>query len=158
MSIKELRIKNKLTQAQASKLTGIPLRTYKVYENDPEKEGNIKYRYIESVLNEYGFVDETHGILPLEEIKENVAAILSKYPVEYAVLFGSYAKGTATQTSDIDLLISTEITGMKFFGIAEELRNILRKKVDLLDLKQLNNNPELTNNVLKEGIRIYVQE
>ena len=31
-----------LTQVQASKLTNIPLRTYKIYENDKTKENTIK--------------------------------------------------------------------------------------------------------------------
>lgn len=157
MTNKELRIKNKLTQAQASKLTNIPLRTYKLYENDPTKIGSIKYNYISDVLNKYGFVDETHGILTIDEITEKVSSVLVEYDVEYAVLFGSYARGTAAETSDIDLVISTTISGIKFFGIAEKLRTALKKRVDLLDLQQLTKNPELMNNVLKEGRRIYVQ-
>ena len=45
-SIKELRVSNELTQQEASELVGIPLRTYKNYENDPAKAGSIKYDYI----------------------------------------------------------------------------------------------------------------
>lgn len=157
MTIKEIRKKNKLTQVDASRITGIPLRTYKMYENDESKIGSLKYNYIFEKLSEYGFIDENHGVLSLEDIQEGVSEVLSEYSVDYAILFGSYAKGIAGPTSDIDLLISTEISGLKFFGIAEKLRNKLNKKIDLLDLKQLNGNQDLLKNILGEGIRVYVQ-
>jgi len=157
MTIKDIRKMNKLTQVEASRITGIPLRTYKMYENDQSKIGSIKYNYIIDKLSEYGFIDENHGVLSLEDIQKGVAEVLSEYTVDYAILFGSYAKGLAEPTSDVDLLISTEISGLKFFGIAEKLRTKLNKKIDLLDLKQLNGNQELLKNILGEGIRVYVQ-
>lgn len=158
MTIKELRKKYGITQAEASEITGIPLRTFKVYENDAAKVGSIKYNFILDKLNEYGHVDESHGILSVDAIREGVTKVLVEYPVDYAILFGSYAKGAAVATSDVDLLISTEISGMKFYGIAEKLRKELSKDVDLLDLKQLSGNLELLRDVLGEGIRIYVQD
>lgn len=157
MTIKELRKQKKLTQIEASAITGIPLRTFKLYENDESRVGSIKYDYIIDRLSEYGYVDETHGILALEDIEKGVSEVLSCYPVDFAILFGSYAKGQAVETSDIDLLVSTDVGGMKFFGIAEKLRTRLNKKVDLLDIKQLVGNQELLKNVLGEGIKIYVQ-
>lgn len=157
MTIKELRKQKKLTQVEASEITGIPLRTYKLYENDESRVGSIKYDYIIDKLSEYGYVDETHGILALEDIEKGISQVLSEYSVDFAILFGSYAKGQAVPTSDIDLLVSTDVGGMKFFGIAEKLRTKLKKKIDLLDIKQLAGNQELLKNVLGEGIRIYVQ-
>jgi len=157
MTIKDIRKMNKLTQVEASRITGIPLRTYKMYENDQSKIGSIKYNYILDKLSAYGFIDENHGVLSLEDIQRGVSEVLSEYAVDYAILFGSYAKGLAEPTSDVDLLISTEISGLKFFGIAEKLRTKLNKKIDLLDLKQLNGNQELLKNILGEGMRVYVQ-
>ena len=157
MTIKELRKQKKLTQVEASEITGIPLRTYKLYENDESRVGSIKYDYIIDKLSKYGYVDETHGILALEDIEKGISEVLSEYSVDFAILFGSYAKGQAVPTSDIDLLVSTDVGGMKFFGIAEKLRTKLKKKIDLLDIKQLAGNQELLKNVLGEGIRIYVQ-
>ena len=81
--------------------------------------------------------------------------ILDAYQVEYCYLFGSYAKGKATEQSDVDLLISTKETGLRFYEIAERLRECLHKKVDLLDVKQLVNNETLIDEMLKEGIKIY---
>ena len=70
-------------------------------------------------------------------------------------MFGSYASGKATEKSDVDLLVSTKVTGMEFFGLAEMLREELHKKIDLLNLEQLSNNPELINEILLNGIKIY---
>jgi predicted nucleotidyltransferase/DNA-binding XRE family transcriptional regulator len=155
MSIKDLRKSLDLTQKEVSELVEIPLRTYLNYENDPTKKGTIKYRYIKEKLEEYGRVDETHGILAIEKIKKLSSSVFSKFPVEYAYLFGSYAKGSAVETSDIDLLVSTSITGMEFFGLVEELRQELKKKVEVITLASLENNQELLHEILKDGIKIY---
>lgn len=67
----------------------------------------------------------------------------------------SYAKNKATEISDVDLLVSMPINGMVFFGLAEVLRERLKKKVDLLDVSQLEGNLALTKEILKDGVRIY---
>lgn len=155
MSIKEIRKSLGLTQKEVSKLVNIPLRTYINYENDESKKDSIKYLYIKEKLDEYGYIDETHGILSTEKIIEICSSVLSKYNVEYAYLFGSYAKEKATETSDIDLLVSTNITGMKFFGLVEELRQGLKKVVEVITLSSLEDNKDLLNEILRDGIKIY---
>lgn len=75
--------------------------------------------------------------------------------MHWIYLFGSYAKGRATETSDVDILVSTSVTGLEFFGLVEELRVELHKKVDVLDKNQLTGNLELTEEILKDGIKIY---
>lgn len=75
--------------------------------------------------------------------------------VKFCYLFGSYAKGKETPVSDVDLLISTDVKGLKFYGMVEELRTNLRKRVEVLDMNQLKENPELTEEILKDGIKIY---
>ena len=50
MNLKELRVFKGLTQLDASKITGIPLRTYKRYEMDPSYESSFKYQQIYSLL------------------------------------------------------------------------------------------------------------
>lgn len=157
-SIKELRKSIGLTQSEVSNLVHIPLRTYVNYENDSEKVGSIKYQYIVHELEKLAFVDESHGILKYDEIVSKCSHIFREYPIHYCYLFGSYAKGTATERSDVDLLISADVSGIKFYGLAERLRETLKKNVDLINVEQLNDNLELLNEILKEGIRIYVQE
>jgi predicted nucleotidyltransferase len=154
-AIKEIRIEKKLTQQQVADMVGISLRSYKSYENDEEKEGTIKYNYILEKLQSVNPIDEEHGILEIDYITEKCKLVLDEYPVHYCILFGSYAKGKASESSDIDLLISSEVKGLKFYGMVEKLRNALHKKVDVLNVEQLKDNLDLTEEILKDGIRIY---
>ena len=155
MTLKELRKNKKLTQAECAKYLEIPLRTYQNYETDVSKQGTMKYIFMVKKLEEYGYIDEEHGILTIQKIKEICIEIFSNYDIEYCYLFGSYAKGKATQTSDVDLLVSTSISGIKFFDLVEALREALKKKVDVLNQEQLNNNPDLVKEILKDGVKIY---
>ena len=155
MTLKELRKQKKLTQAACAKYLGIPLRTYQNYETDPSRVGSIKYAFMLQKLQTYGFVDETHGILTIEQITNICASVFEEYSVEYCYLFGSSAKGKATEVSDVDLLLSTPVSGMRFYDLVESVREALQKKVDILNREQLNNNPELINEILKDGIKIY---
>lgn len=155
MSIKDLRKSLNLTQKEVSKLVNIPLRTYINYENDGNKKNSIKYKYIMEKLEKYGYIDENHGILTIEKIKNITSLVLSNYDVEYCYLFGSYAKNIATESSDIDLLLSTSITGISFYGLVEELREKLKKKVEAITISSLKNNIKLLNEILKDGIKIY---
>ena len=153
--LKGLRIEKKLTQKQVSELVGISLRSYKTYENDADKSGTLKYNYIVEELKKINPVDESHGVLDAEDIKRKCTQVFEKYDINFCYLFGSYAKHKAVPTSDVDLLISANIRGLKFYGLVEEIRNVLHKKVDVLDMNQLKDNLELTKEILKEGIKIY---
>ena len=155
MMLKELRKTKKLTQAECAAYLGVPLRTYQNYETDASKENTIKYAFMLQKLEEYGFVDETHGILTGDQIKEHCAAVFQNYDVEYCYLFGSYAKGKAREESDVDLLVSTSVSGIKFYDLVEVLRESLKKKVDVLNTEQLNGNTQLLDEILKHGVKIY---
>ena len=153
--LKALRIEKKMTQLEVADLVGISLRSYKSYENDEDKRGTFKYRYIMEQLTKINFIDEEHGVLTVDDIRRKCTKVLEKYDVKFCYLFGSYAKGNEKPTSDVDLLISSNIKGLKFYGLVEELRTTLQKRVDVLDTKQLKGNLELTEEILKDGIKIY---
>ena len=153
--LRKIRIEKRMTQKDAADRLGVSLRSYVSYESDDAKTESIKYRFLLNELNKINQLDEEHGILSVEEIEEACATVLDGYDVECCYLFGSYAKGKATGSSDVDLLISTKTKGLKFFELVEKLREGLHKKVDALDLKQVMKNEELLNEVLKEGIKIY---
>ena len=94
-------------------------------------------------------------ILTLDQIEAIVRPIALKYQVEDVYLFGSYAKRKATEISDVDLLVCTEVTGIQFYELIEALRENLKKKVDLLNQEQIRDNFDLTNEILKDGIKIF---
>lgn len=155
MSLKDIRLKNNLTQEEAAQLLGVTRRTYVNYEAGKIDESSLKYKYVVETLQKATLIDENHGILTADQIKKICGEIFKDYSVEYCYLFGSYAKGKATEKSDVDLLVAIPVDGMKFFELIELLREKLKKKVDLLDIAQLNNNPTLVQEILKDGIKIY---
>lgn len=154
-TLRKLRESKKITQKEAAEYLGISLRSYNTYENDKIKESTSKYRFLCHELELFNPIDEEHGILTLDEIKAICNEVFAHYNINYCYLFGSYAKGNAKEDSDVDLLISNTVTGLKFFGLTEELRKALHKKVDLLDTNQLLRNQKLLNELLKDGIRIH---
>lgn len=154
-NLKLLRTSKKLTQEEASKYLQVSLRSYKTYENDEKYKNTLKYNYFLEKLNNYNYLDEEHGLLTIDEIKSITSEIFKKYDVNFCYLFGSYSKNKQNEKSDVDLLIDSSITGLDFYGLVEELRISLKKKVDLLKINQLNDNEELLRNILKEGIKIY---
>lgn len=75
----------------------------------------------------------------LEQIREIVAAIATEFDVEKIALFGSYARGEQTETSDLDFLIEKGgITG--YFQLArfiERLEEELDRSVDVITYNSL---------------------
>lgn len=155
IDLKSLRLEKKMTQQQVADLAGISLRSYKSYENEHSKKSTIKYNYIVDLLSKANIIDEEHGVLEVDDIIRKCTEVFEKNKVNYCYLFGSYAKDKATETSDVDLLISTDLKGLKFYGLVEEIRSALRKRVDVLDVNQLKDNMELTEEILKDGVKIY---
>ena len=153
MTLVEIRKQNRITQKEAADMVGIPYRTYVRYE---ENNNTSSYKYqkiLDDLINKLK-VDETHGLLSFINIKEALLPILVKHHIDYCYLFGSYAKGTAREDSDVDLLVDTDITGLKFFSLIEEMRTALCKKVDLLRLKDLRSDNPIVLEILKTGKRI----
>ena len=155
MSLKDIRLQSNLTQEEAAQLLGVTRRTYVNYEAGKIDESSLKYRYIVETLKNANLLDENHGILSIDQIKKICSEIFKNYSIDFCYLFGSYAKGKATEISDIDLLVAMPVDGMKFFELIEILREQLKKRIDLLDVAQLDNNPTLVKEILKDGIKIY---
>ena len=155
MSLKDIRLRSNLTQEEAAQLLGVTRRTYVNYEAGKIDESSLKYKYVVETLQKATLIDENHGILTIDQIRKTCGEIFKDYSVEYCYLFGSYAKGKATEKSDVDLLVAMPVDGMKFFELIEVLREQLKKKIDLLDIAQLENNPALVQEILRDGKKIY---
>ncbi len=154
MTLVELRKQGKLTQKEAAALMGIPYRTYVRYEEDVSYLDSYKYRKLYDDLFEIIKIDETHGVHDINTIIKLSRSVLEKYGVKRCYLFGSYARGEAKPTSDIDLLIDTNITGLDFLNLIDGLRTALCKKIDLLRMCDLQNGNPIILEILKEGIKI----
>ena len=154
MDIKETRNLYGLSQLEAAAIVNIPVRTFRRYECNEHYGSPLKREIIIDKINKHCEITEEKGLLTVDKIKELLLPILNKHKINYCYLFGSYAKGTPRENSDIDLLIDTDLTGFDFFGLIEEIRSALHKKIDLLRLKDLTNDNPIVMEILKEGIRL----
>ena len=91
----------------------------------------------------------------IESIKENLIPIFGRYNIKRAVLFGSYAKGTATERSDIDIYVDSGLRGLKFFGLLEDVTEALQTPVDLIDKSQIEKGSKVMSEIKKTGVLIY---
>ena len=94
--------------------------------------------------------------LSLNEIKAIVKEILEGYHAEYALLFGSYARGDATPDSDIDIIVvgGKNFVPRNIFALAEDLREMTGRKADVFEMREVNTGTPFYESVMKEGIRI----
>lgn len=161
MNLKERRIHYHLSQSQAAKQLEVPLRTYVRYENDENYGNHLKRAMMMNKLIEICEITEDRGLLTIDDIKHQVQIILDdQYTnrVEFCYLFGSYAKGKAQESSDVDLLVSTSLTGMDFVSLKQDLQTALHKRVDLIRFNTIGDNLDLLREIMHEGLRIYANK
>lgn len=91
----------------------------------------------------------------VSQIQDILVPIFREYNIRKAILFGSYAKGSAKDKSDIDLLVDSGLKGLAFFGLLEDVVNALGKEVDLLDTSQVITDSDIENEIKATGIVIY---
>ena len=95
-------------------------------------------------------------IFTITDIKSLLKPIAEKYNVDEIYLFGSYARNEANQNSDLDFLV---FGGRNFkltmiFSLAEELRAILNKNVDVFEINEINQDSEFYKTIMKERLRV----
>ena len=105
-------------------------------------------------------------VYSFEEIRSIVTPIAQKYGIPAVFLFGSYTRGTATEDSDVDLLIDTAGSAIKTLlhlgALYCELEDALQKPVDLITVRSLNQSTDRAHDlrfretVQKERMPLYV--
>ena len=93
----------------------------------------------------------------INEIKTMLLPVFETAPVYRAILFGSYAKGSPTDKSDIDIVIDSkgELLNIDFYGVLEDITARLGKRVDLFEITELKNNVAMQAALEREGIVLY---
>lgn len=92
------------------------------------------------------------NVMPVNEIIERVTAICRENQVEHLALFGSFATGTATPTSDVDFVV----WGCKdMWKLEQDLEQIdTLRKIDIFDHDTIQNQ-YLLEDIKKYGKQIY---
>ena len=96
-------------------------------------------------------------IYTLNEIKTMLDPVFSQYGIRSALLFGSYAKGSANRRSDVDILVDSGLRGLQFFGLLESVNSALKIPVDLIDVSQIEPGSEIDLEIRKTGVPLYGQ-
>ena len=74
-------------------------------------------------------------MLSLQDIKSGVAAAAREFPIKKAELFGSYANGSCTPESDVDLLVeftTPRVSLLTLNQVKFRLEELLQAEVDVI--------------------------
>jgi len=84
--------------------------------------------------------------------REDILRIARKHGVGRVRVFGSHARGTAAETSDIDLLIDVDGPTSPWFpgGLVADLEALLGHRVDVVESDALR--PEMRERALAEAV------
>lgn len=96
--------------------------------------------------------------MTIEDLKTAAAAACREFDVRRLDAFGSTARGSASASSDVDLLVEFNEPdyqpAKRYFGLLHRLEDVLGCKVDLLTAGSLRN-PYFKRRVFKERTPIY---
>lgn len=91
----------------------------------------------------------------VSELSEMLEPVFNRYGVRKAVLFGSYGRGIATESSDIDLLVDSRLRGLRFVGLIEDVRRTVGSDVDLLDVTHIEKGSRVEREIARTGVTVY---
>ena len=96
-------------------------------------------------------------MLTINEIKETITRLVKDYPISRVILFGSYARGDATERSDVDLIIDSEgrLSALEFFGIVGIIVETIPISVDVFELDEVKKPSKMFDQIRSEGVVIY---
>ncbi|MCW5879769.1 MAG: nucleotidyltransferase family protein [Anaerolineae bacterium] len=89
-----------------------------------------------------------------QDIVRIIVPILEQHEVSHAAIFGSYARGSATPNSDIDLLVDLPPTKslLDLVDLKLELEDALGRSVDVVTYRSLH--PRIRDGVLADQVII----
>lgn len=90
-----------------------------------------------------------------ERVLQEILQFARDAGVERLVLFGSRARGTHSERSDIDLAVYGGDFDAFYFRVQEETESLL--KFDLIDMHR-KVSPSLLEDIEREGIEIYEKD
>ncbi len=91
----------------------------------------------------------------VSEVKSALTPVFDQYHISQAILFGPVAKGTATKKSDLDLLVKSNLRGLKFVGFMEAIRQATGMPVDVFDVSHIEQGSLIDQEIQATGVKIY---
>jgi predicted nucleotidyltransferase len=102
-------------------------------------------------------MERSNKITDLQSIKTQLEPLFIKHGVVRAVVFGSYAKGTTTKNSDIDIMKDSagNLRGIDFFVAQAEMAKALPIASDIFEKREIKEGSKMQSEILKTGVVIY---
>ena len=94
-------------------------------------------------------------VYTVPQLSAVLSPVFDRYGIRRAVLFGSYGKGTATEKSDIDLLVDSGLRGLHFVGFLDEVQRAVGKDVDLFDVSHIQAGSRIDREIQATGVVVY---
>ena len=98
-------------------------------------------------------------VYSIDEIREIITPIAKQHSVDKVFLFGSYARGDATPTSDIDLCVDApKLRGLfALGGLYADLEDALKKSIDIVTASSLKYSQDeaFLENLRKDQVLLY---
>ena len=132
---------------QVAECTGISLQTLEKWMRD--ERALPEYMIF---LIEFQIKYKEENVMPVTELVDRVTDICRKKGVKHLTLFGSFATGTATKTSDIDFVVYGCKDMIRLEDAMAEIETL--RKIDLFDYDSIHNE-YLLEDIEKYGKQIY---
>lgn len=92
------------------------------------------------------------AIYTVPQLQDALSPVFARNGVKKAVLFGSYGKGVATEKSDVDLLVDSGLTGLRFIGFLDEVQTALG---NLFDVRHIEPGSLIDQEIRTTGVTVY---
>ncbi len=97
------------------------------------------------------------GIYTTQEIADRIRPVAKEYEIDKVYIFGSYARGEATENSDIDFYVELgKPLGLKYCSFFDDIKESVGKDIDIITKDGLYNPVTLDTN--KQLIKKITQE
>lgn len=89
----------------------------------------------------------------LSKLRKSKPELEKKYPLTNIGVFGSYARGDATEKSDIDIAVEIEgYMGLSFVAMADEIESLFGIKTDVIPMRSIK--PEYLKQIENEIVYV----
>ena len=93
-------------------------------------------------------------VFTIEDIKKRVIPIVIKYGINTFSLFGSYARGEATEDSDLDFVMDKgDLRGLQYVSLVQDLEDEFDCHVDVIS--KGSSNKKFLEAVSRDEVLLY---
>ena len=99
-------------------------------------------------------------VYTIDAIQDRLKQLPLDARVRRLILFGSHAKGTAQERSDIDFFLDSDgrITGFDFFALKATLEDAFQREIDLLPDVDVMPDSRVAAEIAREGVMVYARQ